>query len=362
MKRESGTQQWQRKGQALVALMTYRLAQGPIDTAPFATVLQQICADRIRHTHIDTSVLTNSLVYVDLAKLVKKKRFKRKSESLRYTYEEYAKQTNQTPGDAPLTIGDIASIWADFTSQDKVEFMTKVHPQIAALVVRYGKTNELGVKQAPENPHSEADFKFMQDLLVILIQATPQDKRDTLVTSIQNLIVGISRDWPGDILPLEVLDLAFELAVSEMVTTLKNAFSINPAAKEPLLQPLFGALMEIDAGKYGWESGVPADNSTKLQAELKEKGLLFNQRTQSRAVKALARRNVFLNLDSALAGTLMSDLGKTVLEQRTRQQTGSQTTWVYEPISAEVEAEAKKRVLELLFRRRRENDKSDRSD
>ena len=97
MKKESGKQQWQRKAQALVALMIYRLAQGPMDTEPFATILQQICADRIKHAHIEGGVLSGFLAHIDLAKLVKKKRFKRKSDDLRYAYQQYVKETNQSP-------------------------------------------------------------------------------------------------------------------------------------------------------------------------------------------------------------------------------------------------------------------------
>jgi len=54
---------------------------------------------------------------------------------------------------------------------------------------------------------------------------------------------------------------------------LDNAFSVNPAAKVSLQKPLFAAVIETMAKKYGWESGVPDDNDAKLRTELKEKGL-----------------------------------------------------------------------------------------
>ena len=66
-------------------------------------------------------------------------------------------------------------------------------------------------------------------------------------------------------LPDEIFSLAARLLIADMVTKMEKAFSINPAAKVSLQKPLFGAVIEIMAKKYGWDSGVPDDNSAKLR-------------------------------------------------------------------------------------------------
>ena len=88
--------------------------------------------------------------------------------------------------------------------------------------------------------------------------------------------------------------------------------------------------------------------------------MFFNERTQSRALKELARRNVLLNIDSALDGTLTSDLAKIILGKRNEQ---NQTTseFVYESISPEADTEIKNTIRELLFKRRNEDGKPDRN-
>jgi hypothetical protein len=128
-----------------------------------------------------------------------------------------------------------------------------------------------------------------------------------------------------------------------------------------LQKPLFGAVIEIMAKKYGWESKVSDDNNAKLTIELKEKGLFFNERTQSRALKKLARRNVLLNIDSALDGTLTNDLAKVILDQRNNQQNQTKSEFVYESISPEADTEIKNIIRELLFKRRNEDGKPDRN-
>jgi hypothetical protein len=98
-----------------------------------------------------------------------------------------------------------------------------------------------------------------------------------------------------------------------------------------------------------------------LKTELKEKGLFFNERTQSHALKTLARRNILDNINSTLDGMLMNDLAKIILDQRTSQQNQTQSEYVYEPISTETDAETKKKILELIFKRRNEDGKPDRT-
>ena len=162
-------------------------------------------------------------------------------------------------------------------------------------------------------------------------------------------------------MPDEILTLSCKMIIGDTVTKIEDAFSVNPAAKVSLQKPLFGAVIEIMAKKYGWESGVPDDNNAKLTTELKEKGLFFNERTQSRALKELARRNVLLNIDSALDGTLINDLAKIILDQRTNQQNQTKSEFVYESISPEADTEIKNTIRELLFKRRNEDGKPDRN-
>jgi len=346
-----------RKAKALSVLLLYRVSSGPVGNEYFSGILQQIFCDRIKNVHIDSSALTSSLLQVDLDRLVKKKRFRRKSEGLQRVFQQYVKQTNQSGDNTSLTIGDIVNGWADLTHQDKAEFMLRVHPKITALVAEQGN---VGANQDPEKDQTGAAFKFMNNLLLILLAETPQDRKDALVEQMRDFILNIGTMSDID-LPDEIFSLSCKLLIGDVVTKMEEAFSVNPAAKVSLQKPLFGAVIEIMAKKYGWESGVPDDNNAKLRAELKEKGLFFNERTQSRALKELARRNILLNIDSALDGTLVNDLAKIILNQRTNQQNQTQSVFVYEPISPEVDAEAKKKILELIFKRRNEDGKPDRN-
>jgi hypothetical protein len=60
-------------------------------------------------------------------------------------------------------------------------------------------------------------------------------------------------------------------------------------------------------------------------------------------------------------GTLMNDLAKIILDRRASQQNQTQSEYVYEPISTEVDTETKKKILELIFKRRNEDGKPDRT-
>jgi hypothetical protein len=60
-------------------------------------------------------------------------------------------------------------------------------------------------------------------------------------------------------------------------------------------------------------------------------------------------------------GTLMNDLAKIILDRRASQQNQTQSEYVYEPISTEVDTETKKKILELIFKRRNEDGKPDRN-
>jgi hypothetical protein len=288
--------------------------------------------------------------------LVKKKRFKKKSDEFQHILHQYAKQTGQSSDETIVTIGDIVTWWTDLTHQNKEEFMVRIHPKIATLVA---EQSDIAVIQNPDVDQTGAAFKFGQDLLLILLSETPSDKKAALVNRLKDAIVN-AVTTPDIVLPEEILTLSCKMIIGNTVPKIEKAFSINPAAKVSLQKPLFGAVIEIMAKKYGWESKVSDDNNAKLTIELKEKGLFFNERTQSRALKELARRNVLLNIDSALDGTLTSDLAKIILGKRNEQ---NQTTseFVYESISPEADTEIKNTIRELLFKRRNEDGKPDRN-
>jgi hypothetical protein len=234
--------------------------------------------------------------------------------------------------------------------------MVRIHPKITALVTAQ---SDMAIIQNPDNDKTGAAFKFVQDLLLILLSETPTDKKAVLVEHLKGIILNVGTISEIE-LPNEILSLSCKLLIGDAVTKIEDAFFINPAAKVSLQKPLFGAAIEIMAKKYGWESKVPNDNNAKLTIELKEKGLFFNERTQSRALKELARRNVLLNIDSALDGTLTNDLAKIILGKRNEQ---NQTTseFVYESISPEADTEIKNTIRELLFKRRNEDGKPDRN-
>ena len=343
------------KAQALSGLLLYRVSSGSVDNEYFASILQQIYRDQMKNVHIDPSALNNSLAEVDLDKFVKKKRFQRKSDDFQRILEQYAKQTNQSSDETILTIGDIVSWWADLTHQNKEEFMLRIHPKVAALVA---EQSDIAVIQNPGNDETGVAFKFGQNLFRILLSETPADKKAALVEHMKEAILNMGNLSEID-LPDEILNLSCRLIISDSITKMEDAFSVNPAAKISLQKPLLGAVIEITAKKYGWESGVPDGNNAKLKTELKEKGIFFNERTQSRALKTLARRNILHNIESAMNGTLMNDLAKIILDQRTSQQNQTQSEYVYEPISTEVDAETKKKILELIFKRRNEDGKPD---
>ncbi len=349
MKTESGSVQGQRKAQGLIALLLYRLAQGPVDIEYFAGILLQIYNDKIKNVHLDSSVLAEFPVHVDLAKLMKKKRFKRKSDDLRHAYQQYAKETNESPDDPPLTIGEVVNGWADLTGQDRAEFVSKVGSKISTLIIEPNNVNSR-TKLDLENDQTEAAFKFTEDLFLVLVEETPPDKQDALVEQIKDSI--LNEDSEPDIeLTNEVLGLGSRLMVSDSIATMENAFSVNPAAKELFSQPLYGALIDMESKKFGWESGVPEDNMAKLRAELKEKNLRLNNRALTHSLKALGRRGICLNIDSALEGRLMDELACIAEAQSAIEENKTQTTWINETSSPEAEAAAEKRVQEWLFRR-----------
>jgi hypothetical protein len=313
--------------------------------------------DKIKNIHIDPGALSNSLAEVDLDKLVKKKRFKRKSDDFQRVLQQYVKQNGQSSDETVVTLGDIVTWWADLTNQNKEEFMLRIHLKITVLVAAQ---SDMAVIQNPGNDETGAAFKFGQNLFRILLSETPTEKKAALVEHVKETILNMGNLSNID-LPDEILNLSCKLLISDSITKIEDAFSVNPAAKISLQNLLFGAVIEITAKKYDWQSGVPDDNNAKLKTELKEKGIFFNERTQSRALKTLARRNILHNIESAMNGMLMNDLAKIILDRRASQQNQTQSEYVYEPISTEVDTETKKKILELIFNRRNKDGKPDRT-
>ena len=162
------------KAQALSGLLLYRVSSGSVDNEYFASILQQMYRDKIKNIHIDPGTLNNSFAEVDLDKLVKKKRFKRKSDEFQRILQQYVKQNGQSSDETIVTLGDIVTWWADLTHQDKDEFMLRIHPRVAALVA---EQSDIAVLQNPDVDQTGAAFKFVQDLLLILLSETPPDKK-----------------------------------------------------------------------------------------------------------------------------------------------------------------------------------------
>lgn len=187
--KHSGNKQWQRKPQSSLASLMYRLAQGSVETEPFTSLLQQIYSDRITANPVNNDALKNSLAQIQLGKLPKTKRYRRKFAHFLKIQKQNVEDRKQ-PSDNPLlTIGQVVNGWAGLTGQDKTEFVSKVCPKIRMLAIEhYQAIGHLGCtdSQAYENP--ESAFNFMTDLFNILIEETPADKKDSLVEQIKTTL------------------------------------------------------------------------------------------------------------------------------------------------------------------------------
>jgi len=350
MKR-SGNRQWQRRSKSLLALLTYHLAQGSIETEPFATVLRQMFNERITANPVDIDALNNSQGRVRLGKLPKTKRLKRKFAHSRKLHKQHEKDQKQPFGHPPLTIGQIVNGWASITGQDETEFASKVSPRITKLVIEHYKaTGQVGLtdSQAYENP--ESAFNFLADLFAILVEETPADKRDSLVEQIRTTLFTSGTQSAVEV-DNELLHDASTMHTSEMVTQISEALSCNPSAKDRLLHPLFGELMAIEAKKYGWDSVVPANNYAQLQSTLSQNSVSPNKRITSRSLRRLGRKNVLQNINDALDGNLIENLNKIISEKTTVEQNKTQSIWEFSPVSPKDTVETEKSVREWLFRR-----------
>ena len=355
--KQSENKQWQRKTQSLLALLTYRLAQGPVETEPFTASLQQIYSGRITANPITASALKNPQAPVQLGKLLKTNRLKRKLVHFIRLRKQNEKKLKQPFDYPPLTIGHIINGWARLTGQDEMEFTSKVCPKINKLLSeRYKSIGCVGLTDSQAYDDPESTSNFIIDLLDIFIEETPGDNKDSLVEQIKTTLFtpGMQSALEADD---ELLHDASTMLTSDIVMQINEALSHNPSAKDRLLHPLFGELMAIEAKKYGWDSGVPTDHYAQLQSVLLQNDVSPNKRSTSRSLRRLGRKNILQNINDALDGNLIENLNKIISEQTTVEQNKTQSVWEFSPISPSDTAETEKSVREWLFRR----DKNDTS-
>ncbi len=350
--KQSGNKQWQRKPQSLLASLMYRLAQGPVETEPFTSSLQQIYSDRITANPVNIDMLKNSLAQVQLGTLPKTKRLNRKFAHFLKIQKQNVEDRKQPSDNPPFTVGQVVNGWAGLTGQDETEFALKVCPKIRKLAIEhYQATGHLGCtdSQAYENP--ESAFNFMTDLFNSLIEETPADKKDFLVEQIKTTLFTSGTQSAVEI-DNELLHDASAMLTSEIVTQINEALFHNPFAKDRLLHPLLGELMAMEGKKYGWDSGVPANNYAQLQSDISQNGVSPNKRMISRSLRRLGRKNILQNVDDTLGGKLIENLNKIISEQTTVEQNKTQSVWEFSPVSTGDNAEIEKSVRDWLFRRK----------
>lgn len=349
--KQSGNKQYQRKTQSLLASLMFRLSQGPVENSPFAAAIQQMLSDRIKANPVDTDVLKNSLAQAKLNRLPKTKRLKQKFTRYMRLQQEKEKDGEQFSGNSSLTLGQIVNGWAGLTGQNETEFASKVCPKIKKLLIeQYKVTGHLGFtdSQAYENPASA--FNFTTDLFNILIEETPEDKKNSLIEQMKAILIVSSTQSVVEV-DNELLHDASTMLTAETVTQINEALSRNPSAKDRLVHPLFGELMVMEAKKYGWDSGVPEDNHAQLQSELSQNGVSPSKRMMARSLKRLGRKNILQNVNDALDGNLVEKLNSIISEQTTIEQNKIQTVWEFSPVSPGATAEIEKSVREWIFRR-----------
>jgi len=329
----------------------YRLAQGSVETEPFASLLQQIYSDRITANSVNNDALKNSLAQVQLGKLPKTKRHRRKFAHFVELQKQNVEDRNQPSANHPLTIGQIVNGWAGLTGQDETEFASKVYPKMRTLAIEhYQATGHLGCTDSQAYENLESAFNFITDLFNILIEETPVDKKDFLVEQIKTTLSTSGTQSAVEI-DNELLHDASAMLTSEIVTQISGALSDNPSAKDRLLHPLFGELMAMEAKQYDWDSVVPANNYAQLQSTISQNGVSPNKRMMSRSLRRVGRKNLLQNINDALDGNLMKNLNNIITEQTTVEQNKTQSIWEFSLASPEDTAETEKGVREWLFRR-----------
>jgi len=349
--KQSSNKQWQRKAQSLLASLMYRLAQGPVKTESFTSSLQLIYSDRISANPVNIDVLKNSLAPVQLGKLPKTKRLKRKLAHFLKIQKQNVEDRKQPSNNPPFTVGRIVNGWAGLTGQDKTELALKVCSKIRKMAIEhYQATGHFGFtdSQAYENP--ESAFNFIVDLFNILIEETPEDKKDSLMEQIKTTLFTSGTQSAVEV-NNELLHDTSAMLTSEIVTQINEALSHNPSAKDRLLHPLLGELMAMEAKKYGWDSGVPANHHAQLQSTISQNSVSPNKRMISRSLRRLGRKNVLQNIYDALDDNLIENLNKIVGEKTTEEQNKTQSVWEFSPVSTGDNAETEKSVRQWLFRR-----------
>jgi hypothetical protein len=349
--KQSRNKQWQRKTQSLLASLIYHLARGQVESEPFATLLRQIFNERITANPVNINVLKNSLAQVQLGKLPKTKRLKRKFAHFLKLQQQKERNGEQSSDNPPLTIGQIVNGWAGLTGQNETEFASKVYPKIRKLVIKHYKaTGQVGLTDSQAYDKPESAFNFMADLSNILVEKTPADKKNSLVEQIKATLITSSTQSALEV-DNELLHDASTMLTSEIVTQMNEGLSHNPSAKDRLLHPLFGELMAMAAKKYGWDSGVPANHYAQLQSAISQYCVSPNKRIISRSLRRLGRKNVLQNINDALDGKLSENLNETISEQTTIEQNKTQSVWEFSPVSTGDNSETEKSVREWLFRR-----------
>jgi len=349
--KQLGNKQWQRKAQSLLALLTYQLARGPVEAEPFVILLQKMFDERIKTDSVSIGVLKNSLAQAKLGKLPKIKKLKRKFAHFLILQQQKGEEREQPTDNSPLTVGQIVTGWAGLTGQDKTEFASKVCTKIKELVINHYKaTGQVGLtdSQAYENP--ETAFDFMTDLLNILIEETPEDKKNSLIKKMKAALI-TSTTQPAVEVDSELLRSASTMLTTEIAAEISGALTDNPSAKDRIINPVFSELMAMEARKYGWDSGVPVENHAQLQFAISQNGASPSKRMMSRSLRMLGRKNVLQNVNDALDGNLIENLNKIIREQTAIEQSKTRSIWEFSPVSPGDAAETEKRIREWLFRR-----------
>jgi hypothetical protein len=197
----------------------------------------------------------------------------------------------------------------------------------------------------------QGSFSFMADLFNILIEETPADKKNSLIKQMKAALITSSTQSVLEV-DNELLHDASTILTTEIVTQMSEALSDNPSANDRLTHPLFGELMAMEAKKYGWDSGVPANHCAQLQSVISQNGVSPNKRMMSRSLRRLGRKNVLQNISDALDGNLIENLNKIISEQTTVEQNKTQSVWEFSPVLTGDNAEIEKSVREWLFRRK----------
>jgi hypothetical protein len=154
--------------------------------------------------------------------------------------------------------------------------------------------------------HIELFSTFMSYLYVILLEYTPAENLCLIPRKIKDRVLAKKTSNHVSITNKFSLEAA-TLMTSSIEDRIGKALSSNPEAREYLLRPEVGALVEQEAKKQGLENDynkVGSELKSNLQAELEEKGIDADNRSVTEALKSIGRRNILNNIKDALDGKL----------------------------------------------------------